>query len=313
MSHSIEVDYKAAMILLVDDIPDNIRVLGKILKEEGYSFAIATNGKETFDMLEQKIPDLILLDIMLPDSDGFEICKKLKENERTKDIPVIFLTAMTELEDKIRGFNAGAVDYITKPFEEAEVIARVSNHVRLKKSQDIIRQYYDDLEKEKQRLEVMAVTDELTRIYNRGYILERLSEEIERARRDKHNFSVIMADIDHFKQVNDTYGHQVGDRVLIGIVNAMKSTLRKTDLIGRYGGEEFLMILPETDLERAFHAAERIRKAVHQLRWHLQEMRVTVSAGVAAFKSEEKDFEFLKRADALLYQAKESGRNRVVF
>lgn len=313
MSHSIEVDCKAAMILLVDDIPDNIRVLGKILKKEGYSFAIATNGKETFDMLDQQIPDLILLDIMLPDTDGFEICKQLKEHERTKDIPVIFLTARTELADKIKGFNAGAVDYITKPFEEVEVIARVSNHVRLKKSQDIIRQYYDDLEKEKQQLEVMAVTDELTRIFNRGHILERLSKEIERARKDKCDFSVIMADVDLFKQVNDTYGHQLGDRVLIGVVNAMKDTLRKTDLIGRYGGEEFLVILPETDLEKASHAAERIRKAVCQFRWEVPELRVTISAGVAAFRPGEKDFEFLKRADTLLYKAKESGRNRVAF
>lgn len=140
-------DNDHATILLVDDLPDNIRVLGKILKRKGYSFAIATNGKETFDLLDQQLPDLILLDIMLPDTDGFEICKKLKADEKTKDIPVIFLSAKRELEDKLRGFEMGAVDYITKPFEEIEVIARVSAHARLKKSADMIREYSSALEK----------------------------------------------------------------------------------------------------------------------------------------------------------------------
>jgi two-component system sensor histidine kinase/response regulator len=140
-------DHDNATILLVDDIPDNIRVLGKILKRKGYSFAIATNGKETFDLLDQQIPDLILLDIMLPDTDGFDICKKLKADEKTKEIPVIFLSAKRELEDKLRGFETGAVDYITKPFEEVEVIARVSAQVRLKKSADMIREYSSALEK----------------------------------------------------------------------------------------------------------------------------------------------------------------------
>lgn len=139
-------DEKDAMLLLVDDVPENIQLLGKILKTEGYSFVIATNGKETFRVIEQCIPDLILLDIMLPDTDGFEICRKLKEDQRTADIPIIFLTALADLEDKVRGFETGAVDYITKPFEDMEVIARVRTHIRLKKANEVIRKYSETLE-----------------------------------------------------------------------------------------------------------------------------------------------------------------------
>jgi len=135
------------MILVVDDIPENIKILGEILKNQGYSIAVATNGQETFEILDHQLPDLILLDIMLPDIDGFEICKRLKQNKKTWGIPVIFLTAMTDLNDKIRGFEVGAVDYITKPFEEIEVAARVRTHVQLKISEDIIRTYCEELEK----------------------------------------------------------------------------------------------------------------------------------------------------------------------
>ncbi|MBF0099645.1 MAG: hybrid sensor histidine kinase/response regulator [Desulfobacterales bacterium] len=147
MEQNSQINNRQAMILLVDDIPENIQVLGKILQNTGYSIAIATNAKETFELLERELPDLILLDVMLPDLDGFEICKKIKENELIKDIPIIFLTAKTELEDKIYGFEVGAVDYITKPFKDIEVISRVRTHVQLKQSKDMIKLYSENLEK----------------------------------------------------------------------------------------------------------------------------------------------------------------------
>jgi DNA-binding response OmpR family regulator len=146
MTRNNKSDNNAPLILLVDDIPQNIQILHEILSEGNYSFAIAASGKETFAVLDKKIPDLILLDIMLEDTDGFEICKQLKENPRTAEIPVIFLTARVRLEDKVRGFQVGAVDYITKPFEEAEVIARVHTHLQLKQASDMIKEYNRQLE-----------------------------------------------------------------------------------------------------------------------------------------------------------------------
>ncbi len=302
-----------AVILLIDDVPRNIQVLGEILKDEGYSFAIAMNGKETFRLLEKKLPDLILLDVMLPDTDGFEICRKLKEKKKTANIPVIFLTARTETEDKIRGLELGAVDYITKPFEEAEVIARVRTHVQLKKSKDLIRLYYESLEKEKELLEKMAITDDLTQIFNRRHIISRLNDEIKRSERHRGNLSVVMIDVDRFKLINDTYGHQTGDKVLKQIADTMKKSLRETDILGRYGGEEFLAVLPETDLNNAFHAAEKMRKKICDLQWEEAGLHVTISCGIAEFKIKEKDFELLKRADDLLYKAKAEGRDKSEF
>jgi len=302
-----------AVILLVDDVPQNIQVLGEILKDEGYSFAIAMSGKETFRLLEKELPDLILLDVMLPDTDGFEVCRRIKEKERTSEIPVIFLTARTETDDKVRGLELGAVDYITKPFEAAEVIARVRTHVQLKKSKDLIRQYYEELEREKKLLEKMAITDDLTRIFNRRYILSRLNEEIKRSERHHGSLSVLMIDIDGFKLINDTYGHQTGDKVLKQIVQTLKKSLRETDMLGRYGGEEFLAVLPETDINNAFYAAERMRKKICKLTWEEAGLHVTISCGIAEFKTGEKDFELLKRADDLLYKAKTNGRDKCEF
>jgi len=301
------------VILLVDDVPQNIQILGEILKNEGYSFAIAMNGKETFHLLEKKLPDLILLDVMLPDTDGFKICGKLKENKITAEIPVIFLTAKTETEDKVKGLELGAVDYITKPFEAVEVIARVRTHVQLKKSKDLIRQYYEELEKEKKLLEKMAITDDLTQIFNRGHILSRLNDEIKRSERHHGNLSVVMIDIDRFKLINDIYGHQTGDKVLKQIADTLKKSLRETDMLGRYGGEEFLAVLPETDLNNAFYAAERMRKKICELQWKEADLHVTISCGIAEFKIKEKDFELLRRADNLLYKAKAEGRDKSKF
>ncbi|MCP4130652.1 MAG: diguanylate cyclase [bacterium] len=307
----VDLEDNSALILLVDDIPDNIQVLHQILRSQGYSFAIATNWNETYHLVNNQIPDLILLDIMLPGIDGFEICKRLKQNEKTVDVPIIFLTAKTELEDKIKAFELGAVDYVTKPFNDIEVIARVRTHIQLRKSQKALLKCNDKLEDEKRMLQTMAITDWLTKIYNRMYIFERLNEEITKTRRYSRTFAVIMVDIDHFKVINDTYGHQVGDMVLITVSDTIKANLREYDLLGRYGGEEFLCILPETTIENAAHIAERIRKEISHLEWGSDTMTVTISAGLTEYRSGEKDFELIKRVDDLLYTAKENGRNRI--
>jgi len=306
------------IILIVDDIPENVQILGSILKNQGYSFAFAESGQETFEILKKIIPDLILLDIMLPDIDGFEICEAIKENEQTKDIPIIFLSAKTQMEDKVKAFSLGAVDYITKPYEALEVIARVQTHIRMKKYQDMIIRYNEqlmtlnqELEKEKKKLEIISVTDYLTGLYNRRYIFKRISEEIERFHRYGDVFSIIIFDLDHFKDINDHYGHIVGDEVLKKFADTIQAQLRITDMAGRYGGEEFILLLPKTELEQAYSLGLRISREIKKISWKYEGLLLTVSGGTAEINNSDNESSLLNRADENLYTAKNNGRDRI--
>jgi len=300
-----EIYRKQPLVLIVDDVLENIQVLGNILKEEKYKIALANNGKKAISIATAILPDLILLDVMMPELDGFETCKRLKKIPETKDIPIIFLTAKTETQDIIDGFKIGAVDYITKPFNSYELRSRVRAHVELKISKDLLIEKNEILAK-------LAITDSLTGSYNHRYIIDSLSRLIEENERYKKPLSIAMVDIDNFKKVNDSYGHDFGDEVLIKISSSIENGIRKTDLLGRYGGEEFLVIFNFSNLKGAVESMDRIIKNVENIKWGKENFKVTISAGVCERKDEDV-LKLIKKSDTLLYIAKEKGRNRLEF
>lgn len=293
------------LILIVDDTPTNIQVLAEALRTN-YRVKVATSGKAALSIASHpdSRPDLILLDVMMPEMDGYEVCRRLKQNPATQGIPVIFVTAKSDVTDEEQGLRLGAMDYIVKPFHLAIVKARVQNHVNLKIRTDL--------------LESLALVDGLTGIPNRRRFDEALDNEWKRAMRNATPLALIMADIDYFKAYNDNYGHGAGDQCLKGVAQALAKSLgRPTDILARYGGEEFVAILPDTGAEGAHQLADRWRTGVAALalphQFSAAADHVTISAGYAAFKPEsgQSPQTLLDLADKMLYQAKEQGRNRV--
>jgi len=283
-------------ILIVDDEPNNIQLLANILSEKEYEIEFATSGALALEWTASRPFDLILLDIMMEGIDGFQVCQKLKAAPETQEIPVIFLTAKSEIEDLARGFELGAVDYVMKPFNMIELLARVNTHLELKANRDILKQ--------------LAITDGLTKLYNHSHIHERLAEEISGSRRHKFALSVAMLDIDNYKKINDSYGHKTGDKVLVRVAGLIRRMLRKEDVAGRYGGEEFMLVLPNTDRQSAFTVAEKIRMNIQDHKWSFKDLTVTVSGGVCTLENEDENGLIMK-ADRLLYEAKNNGRNQI--
>jgi diguanylate cyclase (GGDEF)-like protein len=304
-----KVGLKETRILIVDDTPTNIEVLCKTLEPRGYKIQIATNGEIALKILEKvPFPDLILLDVMMPGIDGYETCRRIKMDQSICDIPVIFLTGKNDIKDIIRGFEVGGVDYVTKPFNQEEVYARVKTHVLLKKTL---------LEKEEliEQLKISSRTDLLTNLLNRRGGMESLEIEAHRFERSKKCFSIVLSDIDHFKNVNDTYGHEAGDKVLVEVGNIIRENCRKHDVACRWGGEEFLILLPETDLEGGRLLAEKIRIGIesHGFLYEEKEIPITMSFGLSMFSGKFKKLDdCVRQADDCLYNAKKTGRNKVV-
>ena len=295
------------LILVVDDVTKNLQLVMEILEQIGYETTFATGGKKALERLEIVKPDLILLDLMMPDMGGLEVCEILKADPKYQKIPIIFLTASNEQENLIDAFEKGAVDYVTKPFHSAELLARVRTHLELKQARDDLHEAYEVLES-------LVVVDPLTGVANRRAIDTFAQEEYERAQRYKTEFSVLMIDLDHFKQVNDIYGHYIGDECLKIVAEKLNDSLRSVDQFGRFGAEEFVAILPQTNLTEAIKVAERIRLEISQLAPDIKDFStsLSVSIGVSAF--EEKDqvlMDVFIRADKALYEAKEMGRNLV--
>ena len=295
------------LILVVDDVTKNLQLVMEILEQIGYETTFSTGGKKALERLETVKPDLILLDLMMPDMGGLEVCEILKADPRYQKIPIIFLTASNEQENLIEAFEKGAVDYVTKPFHSAELLARVRTHLELKQARDDLHEAYEALER-------LVVIDPLTGVSNRRAIDTFAQEEYDRAQRYKTCFSVLMIDLDYFKKVNDTYGHYIGDECLKIVAEKLDNTLRTVDQFGRFGGEEFVAILPETSLTEAIKVAERLRIEVSQLVPAIKDFSssLSVSIGVSAFQEKDKaPMDIFVRADQALYEAKEMGRNLV--
>lgn len=323
------------VVLIVDDNPENLRVIAELLESDSYESVLATDASQMFDYLESELPDIILLDVMMPDMDGFEACKKLKEHPIFKDIPVIFITAKSEPEDLAEGFESGAVDYISKPFKSIELKVRIKNHLELKntrdslmaanetlnrlldiqrKSNELITRQNDELLTLNVQLKDMAVKDPLTGLYNRRFVTEKLLEEIGRFYRFERSFAIVMCDLDGFKSVNDTFGHNFGDQVLQNSAKIMMSNKRTVDTVARWGGEEFILLLPETDLAGAKVTAERIRTEMEACYYTIDgsSIHVTMTFGIAVYVEKIKMEEIVRRADDSLYYGKQHGKNQVV-
>lgn len=400
------------LILIVEDTVMNIKILGNILKKRGYQIAIAGNGQKALNFVKKKLPDLILLDIMMPGIDGYEVCGRLQNNAKTSDIPIIFISALHGIENKLQGFKQGAVDYITKPFQEEEVLARVKTHLELKLSKerllednywfktlfenatepiimfddqyrivdindkfsetfkyslgeiqtrkidqviktenaDILNtkigkglmsgqqmelqeRHYDkygeavdclirgipvviagklvggfiqfvditEMIKKEAKIRYISFHDQMTGLYNRRYF----ENEIDRMNKTRRlPVSLIVADMDELKQINDNYGHLEGDRFIIMAAEIIKSVTRADDIVARIGGDEFAVILPETGKKVASSIVDRIDKKCRQRNKNLK-IQISISAGFAIKQREEQDLrEILQKADRNMYKSK---------
>lgn len=307
---------RPARILIVDDHEDNVELLRARLESWGYETAAARDGEEALARIRATPPDLILLDVMMPKLDGNEVARRVKADPRLPFIPIIMQTALDSTEHKVEGLDAGADDYITKPIEFAELGARVKSMLRIKALTEAVQRSERELRELNERLLYISQTDALTEVANRRQLEQWLDEMFAHASRLHEPLACVICDIDKFKSVNDTYGHQVGDAVLKQFARILHDHSREIDRLGRYGGEEFMLLLPGTVLDSAVHFAEKMRKAVeeHTFTFDGGSLRRTASFGVAAWPHPRiTDCELLVRAaDDALYVAKETGRNRVV-
>lgn len=291
-------------ILVVDDSSGSLDTLGRILTDAGYRTRKITSGERAIASAQVSPPDLILLDINLTGTSGYDTCQELKQHRSTRQLPVIFISALQEPGDKVRAFSSGAVDYITKPFQAEEVLARVATHLRLNALQR-------RLEAQNRELERLATTDPLTGILNRRSFTDYGLHYLAQANRYGTPFSLILFDIDGFKGVNDEYGHDVGDKVLVAVSRRIRDQLRSVDLFARWGGEEFIILNPETSMEQAARLAERLRQCLFARPIEPAGF-ITASFGVATEEMGETFDNLIRRADQALLAAKESGRNRVI-
>ena len=271
------------------------------------------NGQKALELFNDKFFPIVLTDWMMPEMDGLELCRAIRKNTYPGYVFIILLTAKDSKDDIIRGLRAGADDYLTKPFSHAELIARLNTGKR-------VLELERSLKDANEEIRILSITDPLTGTYNRGYMTERLPQEIKRARRYSRALSIILCDIDHFKKVNDTYGHLVGDRVLKDFAQCIRHSIRQdVDWTARYGGEEFLIVLPETDVNGASVMAERLKSELSQRVTETQgkQISITASFGVTGFGPDTPDEmispeAMVSKADKYLYQAKREGRNRAM-
>ena len=291
-------------ILIIDDSVSNIQLINGVLKDD-YEIFFSTNGVSGIKKVYETSPDLILLDVVMPDMDGYEVLTKLKSDLLTREIPVIFITALDSVEQEVKGLEAGAVDYITKPIIGAILKARVATHIELKRQRDYLKN--------------LAMIDGLTGIANKRRFNEYLEKWYKISLRKKMYLSIFVIDIDYFKLYNDTYGHLAGDDCLKSIACAIKDSLKRPyDLVARFGGEEFACVIPETSYDDALMIAGRIKSNISNLRLEHKASTispyVTVSiGGVYGIPTEmDEHFKMLERADEALYKAKQFGRNQIV-
>lgn len=296
-------------ILIAEDDVTSRLILENMLTKWGYDVVSATDGNDAWEKLqEEDAPRLVILDWMMPGIEGIEICRRIRENSKSED-QYTYLTLLTAKESKeniVTGMEAGADDYVTKPFDMHELRVRVRAGER-------IVQLQSDLLEAKKKLEIQSRTDPLTGVLNRRAILSQIGYELSRAKRNNTHISISMLDLDHFKNINDTFGHLAGDAVLRECIHRVESAVRAYDSVGRFGGEEFIVVLPETNEADAFSVAERIRLRIAEKDANVDGISISfaISQGLATCTGDESVDNLIAMADRALYRAKENGRNRV--
>lgn len=332
-----QLDYLWGNVLVVDDLPDNLRVLSASLVERGYRVRCAKNGSMALVTAQKDPPDLILLDIKMPDMDGYEVCQRLKTNEQTCDIPVIFLSALDEVFDKVKAFTVGGVDYITKPFQVEEIVVRVQHQLALQRAKAEIHRLNSELEQKVQkrtiqlervisklnqeitkhkqtqkRLFHQALHDALTGLPNRNLLMEHLQKALQRSQRNQNYlFAILFIDLDRFKIINDSLGHAVGDLFLVAIANLLKKCSREVDTVARLSGDEFAILLDDLkDSNDAIAIAERLLKELTSP-IYLEERKVFTGASIGialGSPTYQSGVELLRDADIAMYRAKAQGK-----
>ncbi|MCP4666532.1 MAG: diguanylate cyclase [Deltaproteobacteria bacterium] len=299
-------------ILLAEDDLFYREFVGDTLSEAGYEFMAVENGREALELFDEEFFPIVLTDWMMPEMDGLELCRAIRKRDYPGYVYIIILTVLDSSDDIVTGLKSGADDYLTKPFDGAELIARLNTGKRVVELERALR-------KANEEIRLLSITDPLTGSYNRGFLDDHLPKEIKRAKRFHHPLSIVLCDIDHFKKVNDTFGHGTGDLVLKEFVRRINESIRSdVDWVVRFGGEEFIMVLPETDIKGACHLAEKLmnRFSKRAMKVQGEDIHITASFGVTGFGPDPLDEEMtpeamIRKADHFMYQAKQEGRNRV--
>jgi diguanylate cyclase (GGDEF)-like protein len=303
-------------ILVVDDKKENLLALEAILETPGLNILTATSGNTALGLMLEHDFAAVILDVRMPEMDGFEVAELMRKSEKTKFIPIIFVTAFSKDENYIfKGYETGAVDYLFKPLNPVILKSKVNIFLELDKNKKELEKSKRKIEKQNKRLKELSITDGLTGLYNHRYFQNILKREFAMVRRNNSDLSCFMIDLDYFKEVNDTFGHTFGDFVLQRFARLLKEAVRKTDILARWGGEEFVLLLPHTSLEGALVLAEKFRKKAEEYLYEndVHSIQVTASVGVASYKTHHpsSSTELVTFADQALYRAKAEGRNQV--
>ena len=316
-------------VLIVDDVPKNIQVAANILQKSGYQMAFAQDGPTAIEQTKTHRFDLILLEIMMPDMDGFEVCRRIKENPSSREIPIIFLTAKNDSDSIVEGFHLGAMDYLTKPFNGPELEARVKTHLELYRSKEKLkaanqrlsieigerRKAEAELERSKEEYRQLSIHDSLTGLYNTRYLYSAMEILVDRCRRDGSPFSLIFMDIDNFKHVVDTYGHLNGSQALAEVAQTLMDCIADPGYGVAYGGDEFVVVLPGFDHEQALAKAQEIRSRMQATRYLPRVndgVRLKASFGVATYPEDASDIKaILAKADNAMFRVKSEGKDAV--
>jgi len=284
-------------ILVADDEPSILNGVKAILMSEGYSVITARDGKEALELFKKESPDMVILDVKMPHLTGLEVLDRIKKYFGERYIPVIFLTVSIKIDDKLRALHSGAVDYLAKPLSPQELLARIKNFLEIKERHD--------------NLKKAATYDWMTGMLNKEHFINKAKEELEKAIRNKTPLSLLFIDIDHFKDINDNIGHMAGDAVIAGFAERIKKSIRKIDVMGRFGGDEFMLMLPQKGKKDALTVAERLNKNIKRKSVIFEKNKINIasSMGIVSIKTNQPiDMDSLiKLADEALYEAKAKG------